>query len=548
MIKKLTVALLALCMAIGMMAPVSAQAFDASEYAARLGRIFEDAKANAPLTYTEHESGVTSVRSEGKDRFETAINTAYKLKTALGVEKFDVIIVAASHNYPDALSGSCLAAKYDAPILVVRTGNKTGGVEEAVKFIDENLGEGGKVYILGGASAVSADAEEKIKAVAGSVIRLAGSDRYETNMSVLEEAGFEDGSDLIVADAGNFADALSASALGKPILLVNKKTGTLSREQVDFLAGRNFGHIYILGGESAVPELISDELKVMFLGVPVERIADESRYETSVKIAEKFFEKPAAVSLATGSTFSDGLTGGSLAHAVASPLILTRSDSAANQAAVKYVKKVVTDKLIAIGGQAALPVPAVRAIAGVTGGCAHEWKIAYRFEHKDAQYEAVYNLISPAHDMPVLGHKCACNTCGALFDTPQEAYAHADSTGTWYDIYPLPDGSYLLGPVRFGGCNGGWHSEYVVVGYERVPDWGVYFWRLKDGGYDREVPDHAVCSKCHQTADLDFAREVGLDTETINYLTYYGRCETICHGEPGLEMPDRPDYDDRLPD
>ena len=49
--------------------------------------------------------------------------------------------------------------------------------------------------------------------------RLAGSDRYETNLKILQEASnFNE--DILVCSGGGYADCLSASAVKKPILLV----------------------------------------------------------------------------------------------------------------------------------------------------------------------------------------------------------------------------------------------------------------------------------------------------------------------------------------
>ena len=111
-------------------------------------------------------------------------------------------------------------------------------------YIKANLASGGTVYILGGESAVSADAEKQIKAVASKVKRLAGSDRYGTNLEILKEAGIDDGAELLVADARSFADALSASALGRPILLINNKKTAITADQKAFLNGKNFSKIY----------------------------------------------------------------------------------------------------------------------------------------------------------------------------------------------------------------------------------------------------------------------------------------------------------------
>ena len=85
---------------------------------------------------------VTKSRVAGDDRFETAIKVADKLKSELGVVKFNNIVVANSDEFADALSATALAADKNAPILVVNKNN-----ESTVKtYIANNLNKGGNVY------------------------------------------------------------------------------------------------------------------------------------------------------------------------------------------------------------------------------------------------------------------------------------------------------------------------------------------------------------------------------------------------------------------
>ena len=58
----------------------------------------------------------------------------------------------------------------------------------------------------------------------------------------------------------------------------------------------------------------------------VERVAGKNRFETSVAIAEKFFETPENAVLAYAWNYPDGLCGGPLAAAMDAPLILTMTN------------------------------------------------------------------------------------------------------------------------------------------------------------------------------------------------------------------------------
>ncbi len=293
------------------------------------------------------------VRSSGRDRYATARTTADKLKTAYGLAKFDTIIIACGTNFPDALAGSYLAAMKTAPILMV--GSDGSGLADTVSYVKANLADGGRVYVLGGNSAVPASVEDSLNGY--DVRRLKGSDRYMTNLAILKEAGVVGGGDgvLLVADAQNYADALSASALGKPILLVNKTTKKLTEEQRSFLKNNYFNRVYVLGGASAVPEEIVSELGSVC--GPVSRIGGKNRYETSVNIAQTFFEKPESITVATGTNYPDGLTGGPLAFSLGAPLVLLQKGS--NPAAEGLFDTVGPDKLLVYGGTGSVPESAV---------------------------------------------------------------------------------------------------------------------------------------------------------------------------------------------
>ncbi|MBQ7246508.1 MAG: cell wall-binding repeat-containing protein [Lachnospiraceae bacterium] len=296
------------------------------------------------------------VRSSGRDRYATARTTADKLKTAYGLAKFDTIIIACGTNFPDALAGSYLAAMKTAPILMV--GSDGSGLADTVSYVKANLADGGRVYVLGGNSAVPASVEDSLNGY--DVRRLKGSDRYITNLAILKEAGVISGGDgvLLVADAQNYADALSASALGKPILLVNKTTKKLTEEQRSFLNANFFSRVYVLGGTSAVPEEIVSELGSV-CGT-VSRIGGKSRYETSVNIAKEFFNNPESITVATGTNYPDGLTGGPLAFSLGAPLVLLQKGS--NPAAEGFFDTVGPDKLLVYGGTGSVPESAVIAL------------------------------------------------------------------------------------------------------------------------------------------------------------------------------------------
>ena len=276
----------------------------------------EDTLQNAggTVTMVPYVPDPEVLRIAGADRIETSLMLADQLKETLGVETFDSIIVASALNFPDALTGSYLAAVKSAPILLTYP----AAHEQTCAYIETTLTSGGTVYILGGTGAVSADFENLLIAKGIPSKRVAGSDRFGTNLAIMAEAGVSADQPVLIATAVNFADSLSASATGLPMVLVY---GNLRDDQKEFLAttSRNF---VIVGGEAAVSAELEAELAS--IGT-VSRLAGNGRYQTSVMVAQRFIPEPTSAVLAYSRNFPDGLCGGPLAYSLGAPLILTDS-------------------------------------------------------------------------------------------------------------------------------------------------------------------------------------------------------------------------------
>lgn len=258
-------------------------------------------------------------RISGATRYQTSFAIADAFMESNSLDQFQTVIIASGQSFADALAGSYLAGKKQAPILMYNSKPGKSNVEDLTSYIKQNLAAGGTVYLLGGTSAVGTDIEHALSDY--HVKRLGGSSRYETNLSILKEAGV-DQEEILVCTAQTFADSLSCSAANRPILLVNSKTNELTAEQKAFLSENSDNPIYVIGGENAVSTTLEDQLKDYGF---VTRIGGKTRYETSVLIAETFFDQPASAVFAYAKNFPDGLCGGSLAAAQNCPLILTAS-------------------------------------------------------------------------------------------------------------------------------------------------------------------------------------------------------------------------------
>ncbi len=295
-------------------------------------------------------------RIAGKNRFLTAIEAADKLKAELGMDSFPNIVIASGTDFPDALTGAYLAIEKDAPVLLTNA----GFAPTLAEYAKTNLQDGGTVYILGGKGAVPEVMEAELqKQGITKVERLAGSNRYDTNLEILKAAGVT-GKNLLICSGTGYADSLSASALDKPILLVGS---SLTQEQKDFLAEVKddmSGDFFVLGGTGVVSESVFDEVKEYAKGT-TERVSGANRFATSVAIARRFLPNTIETAvLAYAMNYPDGLAGGPVAYATGSPLLLV-TDTFYDEAQT-YAKQVTAQNIIIMGGKSLIPHYTARAL------------------------------------------------------------------------------------------------------------------------------------------------------------------------------------------
>ncbi len=257
-----------------------------------------------------------NVRIYGSGRVETSIEAAAKLKKELDVPKFDSMIVASGASYADALSGSWLSSVKSAPILLIDSKTE----DKVAQYVKSNLSDDGTVYILGGPGAVPESMEDKLDGL--NVKRLAGGDRYTTNLAILEETDTS-GKDLLVCSGAGFADALSVSSVGRPIMLVGH---TLTEEQRAYLETAGFSKIYIIGGTGAVSVEMNNSLSEY--ASQMERVGGQNRFETSLNVAATFFPgHHDYMMMVYAKDFPDGLSGGALAYHYDAPVILAMTSN-----------------------------------------------------------------------------------------------------------------------------------------------------------------------------------------------------------------------------
>ena len=190
--------------------------------------------------------GLKVERLAGEDREGTSMAVAEKIADVTNANIENAFVVGATGE-ADAMSISGKAAELKTPIIV---SGFEGLSEETLDELD-----GVNVTVLGGDASVSDAEYETIDAVAGSIKRISGSDRKETNAKIISTfynnnfAG--SAKSVLVAKDDELVDALTASNLSAqqnaPIVLA---TSELSKAQLDAVVtnAKDSKKVYQIGG------------------------------------------------------------------------------------------------------------------------------------------------------------------------------------------------------------------------------------------------------------------------------------------------------------
>lgn len=247
----------------------------------------------------------------GRDRYATGV--AVSRATWPGL--VPAVVLVEGDAWPDAVSGSVLAATLGGPLLLTRRDRLDPAVADELRRITPEV-----AYVLG---PIQESVEDELWARGIEVRRLRGPDRYATSELVAEAAAAHgaETSTAVVATGRQFPDGLAGTALAAsqrhPILLTREAADRPRLgDAIDRLGARR---TWVLGGTGAVPD-------AAVTGLPgVERIAGADRTATASAVADRAVRlgahtRPLVVS---GWRHPDGLTGSGLAAAHGRPILLT---------------------------------------------------------------------------------------------------------------------------------------------------------------------------------------------------------------------------------
>ena len=214
------------------------------------------------------KEGLETSRIAGKNRFETATLLAYAFANYRFRGPKDVFFVY-YNNYADALAAGAAAAAKNAPILYLKTNGEIDAETEKVLNFFKGWGSVENAYVIGGEGVISNEMADKAAKALGleKATRIAGKDRFETNLEVNKKfAGDMHGNMVCAATGMDFPDALSGgvyAAINKaPIILVNSKakTSKLSDDQTAYLKMKAAGNIVAFGGTGVVSDEYLEEI------------------------------------------------------------------------------------------------------------------------------------------------------------------------------------------------------------------------------------------------------------------------------------------------
>ena len=192
------------------------------------------------------------------------------------------------------------------------------------------------------------DSVEYFLQTANNIKRVYGYNRTATSIEI-SKFSFDKADTVIIADAYNYPDALSAASLTKskyPVLLLQ---GRLSYDIINEISRLQAKNIIILGGETSISSGVESRLSKLDGIMSVHRIAGKNRYETNARVFSE--SKSNNIVVANGENFPDALASSSLLKNGSLVLVRRSSIPASTNSAISNRR---IDNIDIIGGYGAV--------------------------------------------------------------------------------------------------------------------------------------------------------------------------------------------------
>lgn len=305
-----------------------------------------DAMTTGAIQYLERNVQLDKTpgrRVAGNDRYDTSRRLFNE-----GWTSSETVILADGLDYPDALSASPLAGKYNAPILLTEK-KSLNSQPELVSLLKS---KGVKnAYIIGGFNALPGMIDNELKSMGITVKRIGGNDRYETSVMVARELG--NVNEVVVTYGLGFADSLSISSVaaikGMPIILT--ATNELSNVAKEYIQGNSVIKSYVIGSTGVVSSNVEASLP------NPERLGGANRYETNKVVFDRFKNELTLdeIFIASAVDFPDALSGSALATRKNSFVVLSNA-KAVEPATMELISnnRQKINNVIILGGESAI--------------------------------------------------------------------------------------------------------------------------------------------------------------------------------------------------
>lgn len=307
----------------------------------------DDESLTADAVEMASSGGVRINEVKGATRYETAAAAARNAAELSGGTS-STVLVASGNSYADSIAAAGLAGILDCPVVL----SDYDAVPNATLDVMRELRVSSAI-LLGGENVISTSAESQVRGVVGSVVRLAGPTRYETQMKIYEYGSSRGwGSTAVVTTGEEFADALAASpvsfALKAPVFFVNAE-GALPEAQVAAIeANTSLVNFLVIGGTARIPASVEGYLEGVSAGRggSVARLSGETRYETSAAVATYAVKNLGfswdGVAFTSGLLPYDALASAALQGKTKAPLLLADETSIVSAKSVGRVSSLLT--------------------------------------------------------------------------------------------------------------------------------------------------------------------------------------------------------------
>ena len=221
--------------------------------------------------------GIIVERIAGHDRYEVNSKVAAKTHNPNTKQKTNILITS-GENHSDAISSAVLSQNKRAPILFVRKNEVPTSIKGYLLSLKRNNAIG-SITIVGGNLSVSQQVESYLRTFSNNVSRIAGRDRYTTNLKVAKQVN-PNAKRVIVAEGNGYNDALLmspvATKLNASLILTKPNDVTRAKDyssndksstmEAFFKNNKSIDQVIVCEGNHSISDFVSSSISDLLAG------------------------------------------------------------------------------------------------------------------------------------------------------------------------------------------------------------------------------------------------------------------------------------------